>query len=94
MNQISADSGIHNRLNPFGYRSNNLTEFAESPRIGVQALRAFATWLGSRDSRVQPPSSKSLGSVAAGAATKFDTDAGEHGFPQSDARPDHRGELG
>jgi hypothetical protein len=60
----------------------------------VEALRALAIWLGSRDARVQQSSSAPLGDIAVGAAPKSDTDAGENGFPQSDARADHRGELG
>jgi hypothetical protein len=71
-----------------------LTEFAESPRISVEALRALATWLGSRDARIQNSSSEPLGDFAAGTAAKSDADAGENGFPQRDARADHRGELG
>jgi hypothetical protein len=71
-----------------------LTEFAESPRISVEALRALVTWLGSRDARIQNSSSEPLGDIAAGATTKSDTDAGKNGFAQRDARADHRGELG
>ena len=60
----------------------------------MEALRALVTWLGSRDATVQHFSSGPLGNIAAGAATKSDTDAGENGFAQRDARADHRGELG
>jgi hypothetical protein len=71
-----------------------LTDFAESPRISVEALRALVIWLGSRDARIENSSSEPLGNVAAGTASQSDTDAGENGFAQRDARADHRGELG
>ena len=70
-----------------------LTPLDESPRIGLQALRALARWLGNRDGRRQSADPRPVGHAATNTAAEARTSVQGHGSASNPVCTDRRGDA-